>query len=126
MELPEVKGRVNPDILVVEDDAAIRQTLADVLSFEGYAVRLASGGAEALDMIEQARPGLILLDLLMPHMDGWALASEIRERNLPIPILVITAASGARTGASEIAADGFLSKPFDLRDLLDQIRRLYR
>ena len=111
-------------ILVVDDDSAIRCTVAEILNFEGYPVLTASNGAEALAVIESARPALVLLDMRMPVLDGWGFARAIRERGLRVPILVMTAAHSARQWAEEIKADGYLPKPFDLLDLLTNINRL--
>lgn len=111
-------------ILVVDDDEIILSTLALCLEDEGYAVVAASNGKEALERVEREHPRLILLDMKMPVMDGWAFATTYRERPGPhAPIIVMTAARDARSRAAEIAADGCLAKPFDLDRLLDLVRR---
>lgn len=111
-------------ILVVDDDEIILSTLALFLADEGYAVVAASNGKEALEHAERQHPRLILLDMKMPVMDGWAFAVAYRGRPGPhAPIIVMTAARDARSRAAEIAADGFLAKPFDLDRLLDLVRR---
>jgi len=111
-------------ILVVDDDEIILSTLALCLEDEGYAVVAASNGKEALQRVEREHPRLILLDMKMPVMDGWAFAAAYRERPGPhAPIIVMTAAQDARSRAAEIAADGCLAKPFDLDRLLDLVRR---
>ena len=111
-------------ILVVDDDEIILSTLALCLEDEGYAVVAASNGKEALQRVEREHPRLILLDMKMPVMDGWAFAAAYRERPGPhAPIIVMTAARDARSRAAEIAADGCLAKPFDLDRLLDLVRR---
>jgi two-component system chemotaxis response regulator CheY len=111
-------------ILIVEDDEVISQTLEFVLVEEGYAVVLAANGKEALTRVEVQPPRLILLDMKMPVMDGWAFAAAYRERPGPhAPILVMTAARDTRSRAAEIGADGFIAKPFDLDALLDLVRR---
>jgi CheY-like chemotaxis protein len=111
-------------ILVVEDDQEIRDFLALVLEGEGYAVRTAPNGAVALELIGEAPPQLILLDMRMPVMDGWAFARAYRGRPGPhAPILVMTAARDAAERAQEIEADGYVAKPFDLDHLLSLVRR---
>ena len=111
-------------ILVVDDDEIILSTLTLFLEDEGYAVVAASNGKEALEHMEREHPRLILLDMKMPVMDGWAFAAAYRERPGPhAPIIVMTAARDARSRADEIAADDFLAKPFDLDRLLDLVRR---
>lgn len=112
-------------ILVVDDDPSIRETVAEILELEGYAVQTAGNGVEALSSIEQTRPQLVLLDMRMPQLDGWGFAAKLKERGIRLPILVMTAAQDARTWASEIGADGFLSKPFDLTDLLAAVAHRY-
>ncbi len=76
-DLPEPKSYV----LVVDDDPAILTTVSEILQFEGYAVRTATNGAEALRLVEHARPWLILLDMRMPVMDGWGFARALRARH---------------------------------------------
>jgi len=111
-------------ILVVDDDEVILSTLALFLADEGYVVVVAGNGQEALERAEREHPRLILLDMKMPVMDGWAFAAAYRERPGPhAPIIVMTAARDARGRAAEIAADGFLAKPFDLDRLLDLVRQ---
>jgi two-component system, chemotaxis family, chemotaxis protein CheY len=113
-------------ILVIDDDAAILDTVAEILIFEGYSVVTAANGADGLRYIEQSRPGLILLDMRMPVMDGWAFAHALRARGTAPPIVVMTAAQDARRWAQEIGATGYLAKPFELHDLLDVVTRLYK
>ena len=82
-------------ILVVEDDADIRETIAAILELEGYAVELASNGQEAVSAIDHQQPRLVLLDMRMPVLDGWGFARVVRERGLKVPIIVMTAAQDA-------------------------------
>jgi CheY-like chemotaxis protein len=111
-------------ILVVDDDPSIRDTVRAILEMEGYPVRSAEDGAQALLAVEDQRPSLVLLDMRMPVLDGWGFARAIKERGLKLPILVMTAAQDARRWAQEIGADGYLAKPFDLLDLLRAVERL--
>ena len=113
-------------ILVVEDDPEILSTVADILEFEGYEVECATNGAEALKILERVRPGLVLLDMRMPVLNGWEFARIVNERGIKLPILVMTAAQNARRWAEEIGAAGYVSKPFDIPDLIDAIERLKR
>lgn len=111
-------------ILVVDDDDTIAMTLESFLVEEGYKVMVAHNGKEALERAEESSPAVILLDMKMPVMDGWAFASAYRQQGGPhAPIIVMTAAHDSRQRASEIVADGFIPKPFDLDDLLALIRR---
>src|SRR3954468_15031154 len=109
-------------ILVVDDDPGIRQTVADILDLEGYPVESASNGEEALRMLERVRPSVVLLDMRMPVLDGWGFMRELKQREEHPPVLVMTAARNTRQWADEIGAQGHLSKPFDLDDLLDAIQ----
>ena len=110
-------------ILVVDDDASIRSTVSDILDLEGYPVITAANGAEALERLENSQPALVLLDMRMPVMDGWAFARAVASRGLDLRILVMTAADNARAWAEEIGADGYVAKPFDLTDLISAVQR---
>ena len=111
-------------ILVVEDDEGILSTLELVLVEEGYRVVTAADGAAALDIVERQKPALILLDMKMPVMDGWAFARAYRDKPEPrAPVLVVTAARDAAQRAKEVGADGYLPKPFDIDDLIELVGR---
>lgn len=110
-------------ILVVEDDPGIRQGIADFLAFEGYAVDVAVNGEEALAYLRDRRPSLVVLDLVMPVMNGPQLLERLRREGLArgVPVAVMTA---AMPGASSLPqADAYLSKPFDLEELLAVVGR---
>ena len=110
-------------ILIVEDDQEIRDFLALVLEGEGYAVRTAPNGAVALQLVHQQPPQLILLDMRMPVMDGWAFVAAYRgEPGVHAPIVVQTAARDVAQTAAEVQADAYLGKPFNLDDLLTVVR----
>jgi CheY-like chemotaxis protein len=110
-------------ILIVDDDPSILSTVSDILEFEGYPVATATNGAEALDALDKVHPGLILLDMRMPVLDGWGFARELKDRGVVLPILVMTAAQDASRWAQEIGADGYLAKPFQLMELLTAVQR---
>ena len=112
-------------ILVVDDDQAIRLTIAELLESEGYSVATAINGADGLVVLDRVQPVLVLLDMRMPVLDGWGFARALRERNIHVPIVVLTAAQDARRWAHEIAASDVVAKPFDLVDLLDAVERYY-
>lgn len=111
-------------ILIVDDDAAIRAAISEILELEGYSIITAADGAAALRQIEETRPALVLLDMRMPGMNGWDVAAALRQRGSTVPILVMTAAQDARRWAEQIGASGYLAKPFDLDDLLTAVERL--
>jgi DNA-binding response OmpR family regulator len=109
-------------VLVVEDDLDLVTLLELVLQDAGHPVRTASDGRAALSSVAEEMPGVILLDMRMPVMNGWEFAREFRARyGRACPIVVVTAAENARARAEEIGADGWLSKPFDLQDVLDTV-----
>src|SRR5438477_6041803 len=105
----------------IDDDPDIRSTLPDILEYEGYQVERAINGADGLKILERTRPRLILLDMRMPVLNGWDFARILKERGIKLPILVMTAAQDARRWAQEIGAEGYISKPFDLMDLITAV-----
>ena len=112
-------------VLVVDDDPDILQTLALCLSSEGYRVTTASNGQEALDMLDQERPSCVLLDLMMPVMDGWQFVAELEKRGWrKSPLLILSADRAVQGHASKLRAEAFLAKPFDLDELLGKVQQL--
>jgi CheY-like chemotaxis protein len=118
-----VTGR-SPSILVVEDDPDLLALMDVMLSDARRRVRTAPEGRAALERVAEEMPGLILLDMRMPGMNGWEFARELRARyGKPCPVVVVTAAENAARRAEEIEADAWLSKPFDLDDVLALVER---
>ena len=113
-----------PLLLVVDDDVDIVQTLGLCLRAEGYRVLLARNGREALDLLATELPSAILLDLMMPVMDGWQFAGELRRLGHRLPILVLSADQGVERHAGALDAAAHLAKPFDLDELLGKVRQL--
>ena len=112
-------------ILVVDDDPDILQTLALCLSTEGYRVVMAGNGQEALDVLGKEKPACILLDLMMPVMDGWQFVAELDGRGWrKAPLLILSADRAVQGHASKLRADAFLAKPFDLDELLGKVQQL--
>jgi CheY-like chemotaxis protein len=115
---------LSANILVVEDHADLRDMLVVLLESEGFVVRTAVNGAEALKRLEETRPSLILLDLMMPVMSG----DEFRERQLAdprysdVPVICMTAAHDGRDRASRIRADEYFQKPLDFEHLMNVVR----
>jgi CheY-like chemotaxis protein len=102
-------------VLVVDDDEGIRELVAMALSSAGYEVMCAADGAVALELLTTSRPAVILLDMLMPKVDGWKFAQLYEQRPGPhAPIIVLTAAHDANARAAEIKAAASLTKPFRL------------
>jgi two-component system, OmpR family, response regulator MtrA len=113
-------------ILVVDDDPAIRDVVADILEMSDYSVKTAANGAEALDKIQSEQPSAVLLDLMMPVMDGWEFLRRCRGQ-VPcarVPVVVMSAARDAAAAARELGAQAYLTKPFDVDTVLDVVERL--
>ncbi|MDT0544154.1 MULTISPECIES: response regulator transcription factor [Streptomyces] len=115
-------------ILVVDDDPAVRDTLGRTLRTEGYAVDTAQDGLEALDRLEQGPPDLVLLDVMMPGLDGLTVARRIRAAGDTVPIMMVTARDsiGDRIVGLDNGADDYLTKPFAGEELLARVRALLR
>jgi CheY-like chemotaxis protein len=113
-----------PQVLVVDDDPDILSTVEQILAVEGYAVTAARNGAEALAALQSLQPAVILLDLMMPVMDGWEFRRRLNEHPAAAtPVIVVSADRDIARKASSIAADGYIAKPFDLDELLHEVGR---
>jgi two-component system response regulator MprA len=115
-------------VLVVDDDRAVRESLRRSLEFNGYAVALASDGAEALASITGSAPDVVVMDVMMPRLDGLEATRALRKAGNDVPILVLTArdAVGDRVEGLDAGADDYLTKPFALQELLARLRALLR
>lgn len=115
-------------ILVVEDDPAVRDALERALGFEGYEVDVARDGGIALSMTRENEYDLIVLDVMMPHLDGLETCRRIRAGGDDIPILMLTARTAVddRVEGLDAGADDYVAKPFSLDELLARIRALLR
>jgi two-component system, chemotaxis family, chemotaxis protein CheY len=112
-------------VLVVDDDPDILQTLGLCLSSEGYRVLMAANGKEALDILDREHPSVILLDLMMPVMDGWQFVAELDQRGRrDVPLLILSADRSVQGHAQQLRASGHLAKPFDLDELLGKVQQL--
>nr|WP_244982086.1 response regulator [Corallococcus exercitus] len=111
--------------MVVDDDPDILEALSEILEAEGFEIRRARNGKEALERLEPDPPHLILLDLMMPVMDGWEFAQRMRQKPdfAAIPIIVLSADRNVGSKAKDIGAMGHLAKPFELNDLLSMVRQ---
>ena len=120
-------GKTTPKVLLVEDDTAIAEALVELLESEGYRVWHAGDATGAEDLIDEVRPDLVLLDIMLPDTDGLVLCSELRAR-WPAPVVLLSATQrksdpiiGLRLGA-----DDFIAKPFDTRELLARLEAVLR
>ncbi|MEA2661986.1 MAG: hypothetical protein QOH08_1558 [Chloroflexota bacterium] len=110
-------------VLVADDEPAIVEMIRDILEEYGFRVVTAANGSEALRLVEEAEPEVVLLDMNMPVLDGEGFVAAMRERGLRIPIVIMTAGSSAKRWAAELGADAYLSKPFELANLIDVTNR---
>ena len=115
---------MNEHVLVVDDDPEIRDSLRRGLSVEGYAVSLAADGSEALDAARDRAPDLVVLDLMLPKLDGLEVCRRLRmaEGSLPIVLLTARDAVADRVAGLETGADDYLVKPFAFEELLARVR----
>ncbi|MEV6134980.1 response regulator transcription factor [Nocardia sp. NPDC051990] len=115
-------------ILVVDDDRAVRESLRRSLTFNGYSVDLAVDGVDALDKATAQRPDALVLDVMMPRMDGLEVCRRLRSTGDDLPILVLTARDSVseRVAGLDAGADDYLPKPFALEELLARLRALLR
>ncbi|HSA51143.1 MAG TPA: response regulator transcription factor [Yinghuangia sp.] len=123
-----VPGSPQARILVVDDEPAVREALESSLRYEGHSVALAEDGLAALEAVEREEPDLVILDVLMPRMDGLTAARRLRSRGATVPILMLTArdAVGDRVTGLDAGADDYLVKPFELDELFARVRALLR
>ncbi|MEJ7796445.1 MAG: response regulator transcription factor [Nocardioides sp.] len=117
-----------PRVLVVDDDKAVRESLRRSLEFNGYDVHLAADGAEALAGIGAITPDVVVMDVMMPRLDGLEATRALRAAGNDVPIIVLTArdAVGDRVEGLDAGADDYLTKPFALQELLARLRALLR
>jgi len=115
-------------ILVVDDDQAVRDSLARSLQYSGYEVQTASDGVEALALLSAGRPDAVIMDVMMPRLDGLETTRMLRSSGNDVPILVLTArdAVGDRVDGLDAGADDYMVKPFALDELLARLRALTR
>ena len=115
-------------VLVVDDDKSVRESLVRALELEGYAVRSASDGAKALDAIKGEQPDVVVLDVMMPSVDGLTVCRVLRAEKNKVPILMLTARTETsdRVQGLDAGADDYLPKPFALEELLARLRALLR
>jgi two-component system response regulator MprA len=115
-------------VLVIDDDRAVRDALRRALTLAGYEAHVADGGLEGLRQVEETRPDMIVLDVLMPDLDGLEVCRRLRSASDRTPILMLTArdAVSDRIDGLDAGADDYLAKPFDVGELTARVRALLR
>jgi excisionase family DNA binding protein len=115
-----------PLVLVVDDDERLREYMRVNLEMEGYSVREAAGAEEALEAIEDQAPELVLLDVVMPGVDGWQMLQRMQERYGSIPVIMFSGQvdEGSASDAERRGARGFVGKPFDPQQLIERAKQL--
>lgn len=117
-----------PLVLVADDDEAIRIALERALRLEGFAVEVAEDGRRALELVDEHRPEVIVLDVVMPHLSGVRVVSRLRERGIDTPVCILSARDEIedRVAGLEAGADDYVVKPFELEELVARLRALLR
>jgi excisionase family DNA binding protein len=115
-----------PLVLVVDDDARLREFVRVNLEAEGYSVREAESGEQALAALEDQAPALVLLDVVMPGIDGWQMLQRMQERHGSIPVIMFSGKVDEQSASdtAERGAQGFLGKPFDPQELISRAKNL--
>jgi two-component system OmpR family response regulator len=123
-ESPSGAGR----LLVVDDEANIRVLLSTTLRLTGFEVRVAGGGHEALEVATEFRPDLVVLDVMLPDLDGFEVATRLRATGQPVPVLFLTARDAVEDRISGLVAGGddYVTKPFSLEEVVLRIRAILR
>ncbi|GAA2607382.1 response regulator transcription factor [Dactylosporangium fulvum] len=117
-----------PKVLVVDDEASIRALLSATLRLTGFEVRVATGGREALAAAAEYAPDLVVLDVMMPDLDGFEVAQRLRTSGRPVPVLFLTARDSVedRISGLTVGADDYVAKPFSLEEVVLRIRAILR
>ncbi|MEV4507669.1 response regulator transcription factor [Dactylosporangium sp. NPDC049525] len=121
-------GQPQPKVLVVDDEASIRALLSATLRLTGFDVKVAGGGREALSAAAEFAPDLVVLDVMMPDLDGFEVAQRLRTSGRPVPVLFLTARDSVedRISGLTVGADDYVAKPFSLEEVVLRIRAILR
>ncbi len=114
-------------VLIVDDEPDTLELVKLVLESGGFKTELAKSGGEALDLIATSRPDLVLLDIMMPDMDGWDVFRKIKEKDSKIPVAILTAKAqniDRLLGLHVLKADDYITKPFGKNELIDKVKKL--
>ena len=117
-----------PHVLIVEDDNSLRDLFSEALESDGFKTSIASNGAEGIQMFDEVNPDLVLLDLLMPKMDGWEALERVRKIS-ECPVIIVTGQGTTADiirGLLEAGADDYLVKPFGIKKLIARVNAVLR
>ena len=121
-------GGSGPTVLIVDDDPKLREYIRVNLEMEGYAVKEAGSAEEGLGVLDESTPDLVLLDVMMPEVDGWEMLRRVQERHgvggIPVIMFSGKVDKGAAEEATSRGAQGFIGKPFNPHELIDQTKQL--
>ena len=123
-----LKNGTGPLILIVEDDSSLRDLFREALDSEGYSTCIASNGLEGMEKFDEVNPDLVLLDLLMPKMDGWEALERVRKIS-DCPVIIVTGQGTDEDiikGLLEAGADDYLVKPFGIKELIARVNAVLR
>ncbi|MGH1492999.1 MAG: response regulator transcription factor [Acidimicrobiales bacterium] len=130
MSSPQSSSKAQPAgvVLIAEDDPEIRTALERILGYEGYETITANDGAAALEAVAEHEPDAVLLDVMMPHVDGLAVCRKLRSDGNRVPVLMLTARheTSDKVAGLDAGADDYLGKPFEMEELLARLRALLR
>ncbi|MCL4144309.1 UNVERIFIED_CONTAM: hypothetical protein GTU68_060932, partial [Idotea baltica] len=130
MSSPQSSSKAQPAgvVLIAEDDPEIRTALERILGYEGYETITANDGAAALEAVADHEPDAVLLDVMMPYVDGLAVCRKLRSDGNRVPVLMLTARheTSDKVAGLDAGADDYLGKPFEMEELLARLRALLR
>jgi DNA-binding response OmpR family regulator len=115
-------------VLVVEDEEGVRTSLTEILNAEGYEVLSCASGAEGLELFSKKAPALVILDLMIPGLDGLEVCKQLRQQNASVPVVMLTARDSAvdKIIGLELGADDYVTKPFEPRELTARLKAIMR
>jgi excisionase family DNA binding protein len=126
--VPDSQTRSGPAVLIVDDDERLREYVRVNLEMEGYTVHEAGSAEEGMEVLDELRPDLVLLDVMMPKVDGWEMLQRMHDRHgvgsIPVVMFSGKVDGGAAGEAAERGAQGFIGKPFDPQELIAQTKQL--